>query len=75
MEAHLFACLQILKETNLPLIEDLLKESSPLAKLHPNMTRSCLLKLQEEINSTKLDPGQDHNGNNREFRNLSDLSS
>lgn len=62
MEAHLYACLQILKETNSPVIGDLLKESSTLAELDPKTTRLCLLKLQKEITKTKLDSGQDHNG-------------
>lgn len=62
MEAHLYACLQILKETNSPVIGDLLKESSTLAELDPKTTRLCLLKLQKEITKTKLDSGEDHNG-------------
>ncbi|KAK4016639.1 hypothetical protein OUZ56_031601 [Daphnia magna] len=68
MEAHLYACLQILKETNSPVIGDLLKESSTLAELDPKTTRLCLLKLQKEITKTKLDSGQDHNG--KELRKI-----
>ncbi|XP_059350975.1 uncharacterized protein LOC130687565 [Daphnia carinata] len=61
MEAHIYGCLQILKQTNSPLIGDLLKESSPLAELDPKTTRLYLLKLQQEINRTELDSGQNHN--------------
>ncbi|KAI9557577.1 hypothetical protein GHT06_017405 [Daphnia sinensis] len=68
MEAHLYGCLQILKETNSPVIGDLLKESSTLAELDPKTTRLCLVKLQEEITRNKLDSGQDHNG--KELRKI-----
>jgi hypothetical protein len=55
MEEHLSTCLQILKDSNSPLIEDLLKESHSV--IEPTTTRHYLLKLQEAIAKNNSDPG------------------
>jgi hypothetical protein len=64
MEEHLSTCLQVLKDSNSPFIEDLLKECRSLSELRPATTRLTLLKLQEEISNNKLDnPDGKKNGN------------
>jgi hypothetical protein len=62
MEQHLSTSLQILRDSNSPLVEDLLKESRSVSELQPATTRLCLLKLQEEISKNNSNPSGLKNG-------------
>jgi len=63
MEDDLFTCWQILKSINLPVLADLLKKHETVAEVQPSHTRLCLIKLNEEISTTKNDPSKSQTGN------------
>lgn len=56
MEDHLSSCLGNILKFDLSLITDLLKTHKTLAELTPNITRSCLGILKEEMSAVLEDP-------------------
>jgi len=62
MEEDMFTCWKILKSTDLPVLANVLKNCQTIAEVQPNLTRLCLIKLNEEISKTKKDPSKSHSG-------------